>query len=114
MNRDPLQIKKEDVLHKCMDFYALREEGMEWLQKLTGSIWTDYNVHDPGVTILEQLCYALADLGYRTEFSIQDLLHSTRPKSNTKPQDTYFDPSEILPTNPVSINDYRKLIIDRV
>ena len=23
-------------------------------QKISGDIWTDYNAHDPGVTILEQ------------------------------------------------------------
>jgi hypothetical protein len=28
--------------------------------------WTDANVHDPGVTVLEVLCYALTDLKYRS------------------------------------------------
>ena len=27
--------------------------------------WTDVNVHDPGVTVLEVLCYAITDLQYR-------------------------------------------------
>ena len=42
---------------------GLREMGIEEIQKLSGKIWTDFNLHDPGVTILEQLCYALTDLG---------------------------------------------------
>ena len=36
--------------------------------------WTDHNVHDPGITTLEMLGYALTDLGYRASFPIQDLL----------------------------------------
>lgn len=27
--------------------------------------WTDYNVHDPGITTMEFLCYALSDMGLR-------------------------------------------------
>ena len=27
--------------------------------------WTDHNTHDPGVTVLEALCYVLTDLQYR-------------------------------------------------
>ena len=49
------------------DFAALRTEGIRLLQELCGRSWTDYNLHDPGVTILEQLCYALTDLMYRAE-----------------------------------------------
>ena len=27
--------------------------------------WTDTNAHDPGVTVLEVICYAITDLQYR-------------------------------------------------
>ena len=27
--------------------------------------WTDHNTHDPGITVLEALCYVLTDLQYR-------------------------------------------------
>ncbi|MBP1650009.1 MAG: hypothetical protein H6Q26_166, partial [Bacteroidetes bacterium] len=49
-----------------LDFTRLRSEGIGYLAQLSGKIWTDHNVHDPGITILETLCYALLDLGYRT------------------------------------------------
>lgn len=62
-----------------LDFNQLRAEGVESIQALSGNEWTDYNLHDPGVTTLEVLCYALTDLAYRTEllrdaFTGEDLL----------------------------------------
>jgi hypothetical protein len=56
------------------NFAILRQEGVQLLQELSGGTWTDYNLHDPGVTVLEQLCYALTDLIYRTGFDPQDYL----------------------------------------
>ena len=114
MANKPLQIHKETPAHKSMDFFFLREEGIKLVQELSGQIWTDFNPHDPGVTILEQLCYALADLGFRTDFKIQDLLNVRSRQQRLAMNSTFFDASEILPTNPVSLIDYRKLIIDHV
>ena len=51
-----------------LDFKGLREEGMNWIRTLSGDEWTDHNIHDPGITTLELLCYALTELGHRTEF----------------------------------------------
>ena len=48
-----------------MDYEQLRVEGIQHLEDLATFIWTDFNVHDPGITILEVLCYAITDLGYR-------------------------------------------------
>jgi hypothetical protein len=93
------------------DFTFLRSEGIKLIEKLSGKVWTDYNGHDPGITLLEALCYALTDLGYRTAFDIKDILasDSSTGAENDSPE---FSPREILPSNPVTINDYRKLVID--
>lgn len=96
-----------------LDYSALKKEGINIIQALAGSIWTDYNEHDPGVTILEQLCYALTELSYRAEFSVSDLLTNENNKIDSRRHSLYL-PQEILPCNPVTINDYRKLIIDQV
>lgn len=55
-------------------FKQLYRQGLAYLQQLSGQIWTDYNLHDPGVTILEQVCYALTDLVYRSDFTVADYL----------------------------------------
>jgi hypothetical protein len=52
----------------------MRQKGLEYIQLLGSKFWTDYNIHDPGISILEALCYALTDLGYRTSLDIKDLL----------------------------------------
>lgn len=56
------------------DFPSLRQQAMALVCSLAGDTWTDHNAHDPGITILEQLCYALTDLGYRSQFALPDLL----------------------------------------
>ena len=56
-----------------LDFDTLRSEAIQHLGKLSGKIWTDHNVHDPGITILEALIYALLDLGYRSNLPAVDI-----------------------------------------
>jgi hypothetical protein len=57
-----------------LDYNFLRREGIRHLERLAGPLWTDFNLHDPGITILEQLCYALTDLSYRIAYDLKDLL----------------------------------------
>jgi hypothetical protein len=45
--------------------------GEEHIESLSSKLWTDYNIHDPGITILEILCYALTDIGFRSGTSIR-------------------------------------------
>jgi hypothetical protein len=93
------------------DFAALKADGIGFLQNYSGDIWTDFNEHDPGVTILEQLCYALTELGYRTGFPVEDLLAAA---SADEGDDILLRPSRLLATPPITPNDYRRLLIDRV
>lgn len=92
-----------------LDYALLREAGLHHLQHLAGRRWTDHNTHDPGITILEQLCYTLTDLAYRTGHDLRDLLSVT---GQSYLQDLYR-PRAILPTAPVSPADYRRLLLDQ-
>lgn len=93
---------------KSMDYSLLREKALAHIQELSGKIWTDDNAHDPGVTILEMLAYAITDLGYRTNYHIRDIL-TTAPPEDIR---NFFTAKEIMPIYPVTFNDYRKLLID--
>jgi hypothetical protein len=95
------------------DFAALREEGIALAQAYSGAVWTDYNEHDPGVTILEAACYALTELGYRASFPVADILADSdgSPGSGTP---ILHRPSRILPSEPATLTDYRRLLLDRV
>lgn len=104
------QITRDPPAHPSMDYGALLREGLDLAQKASGAVWTDYNEHDPGVTILEQLCYALTDLGYRTDYPVVDLL--TRDRGT--PPHTLYTGDQILPGAPVTHTDYQKILYDRV
>ena len=105
---DPLYIDDEPLRHG-LDYYYLKSEGIKFIQQLSGALWTDFNEHDPGVTILEQLCFALTDLSYRTDFDVQDYFYD-KNKNTT----TFYKQEELFPCNAISINDYRKIILDSV
>lgn len=113
MPEEILYIQKNEVLTNAENYAFLREEGLKYLQALSGKIWTDYNIHDPGVTILELLCYAITDLGYRTRFPMADLLTRGGASAPDK-TNSFYTASEILTTHPITPEDYRRLLIDIV
>ena len=93
-----------------LDFGKLRSSAIAYLGKLSGKIWTDHNVHDPGITILEMLIYAVLDLGYRTNLPAIDLF--TRNPEDSSKDDNFYTPARILANNPLTITDFRKLLVD--
>lgn len=105
------RINKQLKLRKSLDYHHLRQAGIAHLQKLAGSIWSDYNTHDPGVTMLETLCYAITELSYRCNFPIEDLL-AGNPENKIGDSPDFFEAHQILPSHPLTNLDYRKLLID--
>jgi len=89
-------------------YETLRKEGIDTISKLAKSAWTDHNPSDPGITLLEQLCYALSDLEYRVDFDITDLI----AQGGNDAYSVLFSPKEILSGAPVTINDFRKILVD--
>ncbi len=93
-------------------YAELRQEGIRHLERLAGGQWTDFNAHDPGITLLEQMCYTLTDLAYRTRYAVPDLLASGSVSGSTDVYDSLFAADEILTTDPVTLTDLRKRILD--
>lgn len=102
----PKNIETEDQ----NDFHFLRRTGIEYIEKLGGKLWTDYNSHDPGITTLEVLSYAITDLGMRMNLNMEDILTSEDTKKDIHTQ--FLKATEILPSRPLTELDYRKLFID--
>jgi hypothetical protein len=96
---------------KSLDFELLREQGIENIQNLASKVWTDYNAHDPGITILEQLIYAITELGYKTNFDIKDII-AQNPAKDKQINTGLFTAPQILSNTPVHIDDFRKILID--
>jgi hypothetical protein len=113
MKTTPDSISKNPSLSPAADFYGLRRTAIGLIEQMASDQWTDYNGHDPGITILESLCYAITDLSYRSQWPIADLL--TLPDSNPQqpyPDQAFFTARSILTVNPVSEDDWRRLLID--
>jgi hypothetical protein len=102
--------RKKTGFPEYLDFEKLRDSAVKYLGELSGRIWTDHNEHDPGITILESLIYALMDLGYRTNLPAGDLF--TRDPADKTPDNNFFKAARILGNNPLTITDYRKLLVD--
>ncbi|UUC46527.1 hypothetical protein [Flavobacterium cerinum] len=102
----PKKVETEDQL----DFHFLRRTGVKYIEELGGKLWTDYNSHDPGITTLEVLSYAITDLGMRMNLNMEDILSSKDKEKNIENQ--FIKATEILPSRPLNELDYRKLFID--
>jgi hypothetical protein len=105
-------LERRSTREAAVDYAALRDEGIGLAQLWSGASWTDYNEHDPGVTILEVLCYALTELGYRAGFPIEDLI-AARP-GEAQADDLLIRPAALFGNEPVTEKDFRRLLIDRV
>jgi hypothetical protein len=101
-------------LPPSMNYVLLREEAIRLVQAMSGRVWTDYNFSDPGVTIVEQLCYALTELGYRASLPVEDLLCDPKSGRVALRHAGLYPARAILPVNPVTLDDLRRLLIDRV
>lgn len=112
LTEEQLYIDKARTLLQDQDYSFLREEGFKYIESLASSIWTDYNTHDPGITILEALCYAITELGYKTGFDIKDILASEDGTIDTN--QSFFTAKNILSAEPLTIGDYRKVLVDIV
>ncbi len=105
MSSGSVTIPRTPVLPAGMDYLGLRREAIGDLSRLGSRQWTDYNTHDPGITLLEALLYTITDLSYRSRWEIRDLLVNA-------PAQPFPTAREVLTANPVTPDDYRRLLID--
>lgn len=107
---DTLSITRPTSQLTSLDYQKLYEEGIAHIQNLSGKLWTDYNAHDPGITILELMCYAITELGYRCDYEVKDLIE---PSPDEVVVNDFFTLAQVGSNAPLTITDYRKIIIDR-
>ena len=101
-------ISQEALEYTAQDFKQLRKEGLELIRQLAPDTWTDHNLHDPGITILEQLCYAITDVAYRMGHNLPDLLAD----KDSAGHEELYTPAQVLSSGPVTLQDIRKIVID--
>lgn len=114
MAKEPSSIKKEIKLPEAKDYAFLKKKGIEIAQELSGDIWTDYNHHDPGITILEQLCFAITEMSYKAGIPVEELLYAKRDEPFDSKDNAFFLGERVFPSAPLTILDYRKLLVDHL
>lgn len=57
-----------------LHFDALRMALITHAQAASSDSWSDYNLHDPGVTLLEQTAFAISELAFRARLPVRDLV----------------------------------------
>ncbi len=102
----------DQPLSEALSYTQLKAKGLAYIEQLASQNWSNLNTSDPGVTILEQLCYAQTELGYCAQFSVEDVLTQANGQINYKNQ--FFEPQKILTSAPITLEDYRKYVVDQV
>ena len=105
---DNIRISQLPPDRTSMHYDALRQGGIDLIQQLAAETWTDHNVHDPGITILEAFSYAMTELGFRIQLDMPDLLRSGE---NHAPAEL-VPAHRVLPSAPITPEDLRKLLLD--
>lgn len=94
-------------------YSRLQKKTLEEVQRLSGKVWTDFNVHDPGVTLADIANYALTETNYKLGFDLADYLTGKGESFNPK-RFGLFPPSEVYTTAPVTTEDYRRLFFSHI
>ncbi len=106
-----MTIKRRTAPYADDSYEWLRTEGLRLLQAHSRQYWTDYNVHDPGVTMLDALCYALTDLVYRAQMPIADHLTGADGRIDFARQSLH-PPTEAFACRPTTVEDIRCALLD--
>ncbi|TDR82778.1 hypothetical protein [Paludibacterium purpuratum] len=94
-------------------FADLRRRGLALAQAGSGELWSDYNHHDPGVTLLEALCYALTEGLYGADMALADLLTGENGRIDYARHGLH-PPEDALPCRPCTESDWLRYLFDRV
>jgi hypothetical protein len=117
---NPVKISLGNLLQNSKNFNFLRQEGIELIQQLASATWTDHNLHDPGITVLETLCYSLTEAGLQagapssseSEEGVYTYITNLLTSGELTAKQEFFTASQVLPSSPVSITDFQKVLLD--
>ena len=98
----------EDALYT-----KLQAQTLDEVQRLAGKVWTDYNVHDPGITVGDVTNHALTELDYKLGFPLADY-YVEKDGTFSPGRFGLFPPEEGYTTQPVTMEDYRRLFLANI
>ena len=112
--RNESEILRKQYTEFDSSFLGLKKKGLEHIQNLSGDLWTDYNHHDPGITILEQVCYALTEIAYQEDLDISDLITGPGDGEPNFEKLAMVMPNHAYSMHPIKPKDYSRMLYDRI
>lgn len=91
-----------------LGFDALRLRAITAAQEASGELWTDFNLHDPGVSLLETLCFALTEDLFAARQPVPSLLGlGPQDPASAWARFGLHTPHALLPCHPCTDRDWQ-------
>ncbi|MEK8034491.1 hypothetical protein AACH06_26985 [Ideonella sp. DXS29W] len=99
----------------ALGFDALRLHAITAAQRASGELWTDFNLHDPGVSLLEALCYALTEDLFSARQPVAPLL-GLAPDDGPAAWARFglHTPPDLLPSHPCTEDDWQLWLLQQL
>lgn len=114
-----------EAVQEQIHFDTLWATTQTALEVYAGHVWSARNDDDPGVTLLQAFAYGVSDVSYRHTLPLIDVLTagSSPARSSTAEPLIHLDhaagvfapefgPERALTSSPVTLDDYRRAILD--
>jgi len=98
-----------------LGFDALRLHAITAAQQASGELWTDFNLHDPGVSLLEALCFALTEDLFAARQPVPQLL-GLQPQDDPAAWARFglHTPQTLLPCHPCTDRDWQSWLLQEL
>lgn len=98
-----------------LGFDALRLRAITAAQQASGELWTDFNLHDPGVSLLEALCFALTEDLFAARQPVPQLL-GLGPQDGPAAWARFglHTPEALLPCDPCTDRDWQSWLLQEL
>lgn len=98
-----------------LGFDALRLHAITAAQQASGELWTDYNLHDPGVSLLEALCFALTEDLFAARQPVPQLLGlGAQAGAAAWARFGLHTPQALLPCHPCTDSDWQSWLLQQL
>jgi hypothetical protein len=98
-----------------LGFDALRLQAITAAQQASGELWTDFNLHDPGVSLLEALCFALTEDLFAARQPVPQLLGlDAQSGAADWARFGLHTPQALLPCHPCTDRDWQLWLLQQL
>lgn len=88
------------------------QQAQQTLQDFTSQTGSDTSEHNPGITLLEGVTARVTELAQQQTRPVNDLLVTKGHQGPVKVFHEEFEPKRILTCGPVTLDDYRRVLLD--